>query len=195
MYVILREIPKVSPRRPDTGALFAYRLIVEDQRRVVFADTVEDLARVVCRGFGYPTPGLAPVISTFELAAQSRRMFSIELAREAQAVVLASLEDEMPLGARKLSSLCREALFQDRGEVPRHPILVWPRRDVPLILVASSYSPVTAHTRTLGATWIDDLDDASLIDSATAIRGWRLDRSPQALPGEDAANVGGQERE
>ena len=159
---------------------------MEDQRRVLYADTFEDLARAICTPFGYPKPGLGYTMSTFELAAQARRKFSAELAAQAQTTVLAALEDEMPLGDRKLSSSCREALFQDRAEVPRHPVLIWPRRDVPLILVASSYAPVTSRARTLGATYVDDLDDASLIESAAAILGWRLDQYPQAPSGEDA---------
>jgi hypothetical protein len=190
---MLREIPKVSPRRPDSGALFAYRLIQEDRRRVIYADTAEDLARAICTPFGYPKPGLARTMNTFELMAGARRKFSVELAGKAQAILLASLEEEMPLADRKLSSWVREALFLDRAEVPRHPILIWPRRDVPLILVASSYSPVTARARTLGATWIDDLDDESLIETAGAILGWRFDRSPHELSGEDAGNVSGRE--
>ena len=195
VYVMLREIPKASPRRPDTGALFAYRLIMEERRRVIYADSMEDLARAVCTPFGYPKPGMPRDLVTFELMASARRKLAVSLANQGQATVLAAIEDEIPLADRKLSSWCREALLQDRADVPRHPILIWPRRDVPLILVASSYSPVTARARTLGATFIDDLDDASLIKSAASILGWRLDHSPQAPSGEDAGNVSGQASE
>jgi hypothetical protein len=194
LFVLFREVPKVSPRRPDTGALFAFRLIMEDRKRVVFADSPEDLARVICTPFGYPNPGLAPDMVTFELMASARRKYAVGLANQTQALVLASAQEaELPLPARRMSSWMREAIFLDRAEVPRHPILVWPRRDVPLILVASSYSPVTDRARTLGATWIDDLDDESLIETAGAILGWRLDRSPQKPAGEGTGNVSGRE--
>ena len=192
MYVMMREIPKASPRRPDTGALFPFRLIMEDRRRVIFADAAEDLARAICTPFGYPKPGMPRDLITFELMARSRRKFSVDLANRAQAVVLASKEAETPLADRKLSSWVREALFQDRAETPRHPILLWPRKDIPLILVASSYAPVTTRARTFGATYIDDLDDLALIESAAALLGWRLDQVPTGTSGEDAGNVSGQ---
>lgn len=179
MYVMLKKVPEASPRRPDTGALFPFRLIMEDRRRVVYADSVEDLARAICTRFGYPHVGLARDLKTFELMATARRRLALEVATRSQSVVLAASEVEMPLADRKLSSWCREALFLDRAGLPRHPMLLWPRHDIPLILVASSYAPVTPRARTLGATYIDDLDDLALIETAGAILGWRLDKVPQ----------------
>lgn len=192
LYVMLHEIPQASPRRPDTGALFPFRLIQEDRHKVIYADSAEDLARAICTPFGYPKPGMPRSLITFELMAGSRRMFSIDLANKAQAIVLASHEAATPLANRKLSSWVREALFQNRAETPRHPILLWPRRDMPLILVASSYAPVTARARTLGATYIDDLDDLALVESAAGLLGWRLDQVPEGGPGEGVGDVGGQ---
>lgn len=189
---MLRELPKAPPRRPDTGALFPFRLIMEDRRRVVFADAAEDLARVICTRFGYPKPGMPRDLITFELMAGARRKFSVSLANQAQAIVLASQEAESPIADRKLSSWVREALFQDRAETPRHPILLWPRRDIALILVASSYAPVTARARTLGATYVDDLDDLALVESAASLLGWRLDQVPEGSPGENDGEVSGQ---
>lgn len=183
VYVMLREIPKASPRRPDTGALFAYRLIMEERRRVIYADSVEDLARAVCTPFGYPKPGMPRDLITFELMASARRKLAVSLANQSQALVVAAAQEtEPPLPGHRLSSWMREAVFQDRAETPRHPILLWQRKDIPLILVASSYSPVTARARTLGATYIDDLDDRSLIESAGAILGWRLDHVQEGRP-------------
>ena len=175
---MFREIPKTSPRRPDTGALYAFRLIMEERRRVIFADSVEDLARAICTPFGYPKPGMPRDLITFELMAAGRRKFSVALANQTQALVLAAAQEAEP--GRKLSSWMREVIFQDRAEVPRHPILLWQQKDIPLILVASSYSPVTARARTMGATFIEDLDDVSFVESVGAILGWRLDRSLQS---------------
>lgn len=195
MYVMLREVPRVSPRRPDTGALFAWRLIQEDRQRVVYGDSPEDLMRAICTRVGYPRPGIARDMVAFELMATARRALAIEIATQAQAVVLAALESEMPLGDRKLSSTCREALLLDRAKLPRHPMLLWPRSDIPLILVASLYAPVSSRARTLGATYIDDLDDLSLIETGAAILGWRIDQAPEEPSGEDAGNVSGQASE
>ena len=176
---MFREIPKTSPRRPDTGALFAYRLIMEERKRVIYADSAEDLMRAIATRHGYPHVGLGRDMNTFELMATARRRLAVEVATQCQAVVLASLEAEMPLADRKLSSWCRELLFLDRAKLPRHPALLWPRSDIPLILVASSYSPVTSIPRTLGATYIDDLDDLALIETAGGMHGWRLDKALQ----------------
>ena len=179
MFVMFREIPKTSPRRPDTGALFAYRLIMEERKRVIYADSAEDLMRAITTRFGYPHVGLALDLNTIELMATARRKLAVEVATQCQAVVLASLEAEMPLADRKLSSWCRELLFLDRAKLPRHPVALWPRSDIPLILVASTHSPVTATPRVLNATYIDDLDDLALIETAGAILGWRLDKALQ----------------
>lgn len=187
MYLMFKAIPTLSPRRPDTGALYPLRLIMEERRRVLYADSFEDLARAICTPFGFPNHGMPRDLVTFELMASARRKFAVGLANQTQALVFAAAQEaELPLPGRKLSSWMREAIFQDRAETPRHPILLWPRKDLPLVLVSSSYSPVTARARTLGATWIDDLDDQSLVESAGAILGWRLDHSSDAPSGEDA---------
>ena len=115
---MFREIPKTSPRRPDTGALFAYRLIMEERKRVIYADSAEDLMRAITTRFGYPHVGLALDLNTIELMATARRKLAVEVATQCQAVVLASLEAEMPLADRKLSSWCRELLFLDRQIAP-----------------------------------------------------------------------------
>jgi hypothetical protein len=193
MFIMLREVPTTSPRRPDTGALFPYRLIIEDLRRVIYGDTAEDLARAICGSSGYPKAGMPRDLVTFELMSSARRRFAVRLANQAQGLLLASLEAEMPIADRKLSSWAREALYEDRAVTPRRPMLLWPRTDVALILVASSFAPVTARARTLGAVYIDDLDDLSLLHSASALLGWRLDTAKvQERPGESDGAVGGQ---
>jgi len=176
---MFREIPKTSPRRPDTGALFAFRLIMEERKRVIYADSAEDLMRAIATRHGYPHVGLARDMNTFELMAAARRRLAVEVATQCQAVVLASLEAEMPLADRKLSSWCRELLLLDRAKLPRHPVALWPRSDIPLILVASSSAPVTSTPRILNATYIDDLDDLALIETAGTMLGWRIDKALQ----------------
>lgn len=181
MHLTLNAMPSVQPTRPDTGAPYALRLVRETDKLVHYGDTFEDLARAVLRGHGYPRPGMPSTISTFELMAQARKAFAVELATEVQLFQLKGLGEH---GLRSLTTFARQALQEDRSVMSRRPIILWSSPE-PLLLVASNYAPFATRYRALNVSYIDDIDDQGLIMAAAAIRGWLLDhaKTPDADSG------------
>lgn len=171
----LEELSNVVPPHPSAGCHWQYRLVL-DNGRTIYADEVEELARVLV-GPTYPDASEPLTQFTIERQFAARRRFATRFAIRSQAVVLASLEREEIFDIKQCSVWMRETLLEPRDRIPRRPLRFW-ESNIPLVLVASNMRPITDRPVTLGGTVvvIDDLDDEALLKSVSALSGFRFQR-------------------
>lgn len=91
-----------------------------------------------------------------------------DIAHRAQAIVMASVTDSSPDAIRALSEDALTAIYHDRG-TQEVEIEAWDS-DIPLFLLASSYTPYTARPRPIGdqIVFLDPLNEATFLDSLVA---------------------------
>jgi hypothetical protein len=163
------------PPHPEEGHRWQFRLVL-DSGRTIYADEVVELARVLV-GPTYPDAGEPLTQLTIERQFASRRRHAIRFAIQTQAVILASLERGDVFDIKRCSAWMRDTLLEPRDRVPRRPLRFW-ESNIPLVLVASNMRPLTDRSVTLGGAVvvIDDLSDEGLLESVSALSGFRFQR-------------------
>jgi hypothetical protein len=169
----LDELRSIAPTQAD-GSEWRLHLIASAEHRTIYGDTFEDLVRGAIIE-DYPSaPYTVDVVAGMWRA---RRSWACDFADAHQDRIVLDVENEDP---DRLHELCQRdvrALLEGRA-IPKSTSFGWSAA-VPLIIVASSYSPFATRKRPrpsgVGRVFvIDDFDDESLIASSALLLGWEI---------------------